>query len=195
MKKHPHTEHVKILSVDDSRLTMGFWLTQMKEGHPDMEDFMDGIAFHWYSDRVIGSMSLDTVASKYSDKFLISTEACAGWSPMEVRKPLLGYWPRGESYILDIIEDLNHHTSGWIDWNLVLDENGGPNYVENYVDAPIIVKGQEFYKQPTFYAMGHFSRFITSDSVRVFGKSSNSAIKSVAFLRPDGYMAVVLYNS
>jgi glucosylceramidase len=195
VKKNPTTKDVKILSVDDNRLTMLYWLDQMHEENPEVDEFMDGISFHWYSDREISAMALDRVASKYPSKFLISTEACTGWSPIEVRKPLLGYWPRGEDYIFDIMNDLNHHTSGWIDWNLLLDESGGPNYVENYVDAPIIVKGSEFYKQPTFYVMGHFSRFIPADSVRIQGKSSDKLVKSVAFLRPDGYVAVILYNS
>jgi glucosylceramidase len=111
-----------------------------------------------------------------------------------VHGPVLGYWKRCEDYVIDIIEDLNHHVNAWIDWNLILDENGGPNYVANYVDSPMIANGSEIYKQPTFYAMGHFSRFIVPGSVRVFAKSSHKFIKSVGFLRPDGYMAIVLYN-
>lgn len=96
--------------------------------------------------------------------------------------------------MIDIIEDLNHHVSAWIDWNLILDEEGGPNYADNNVDSPIVANESEIYKQPTFYAMGHFSRFILPDSKRVFAKSSHKFIKSTGFLRPDGYMAVVLYN-
>ena len=48
--------------------------------------------------------------------------------------------------------------TGWTDWNLCLDLTGGPNWVGNTVDAPIIVNAtsQEYYKQPMFYAMAHF---------------------------------------
>jgi glucosylceramidase len=194
IRKNPLTKDIKILTDDDNRLTLFHWLEHMHEGNSDMDDFMDGIAYHWYSDRSISALVLDRVHEKYPEKIMISTEACAGWSPLEVRKPLLGYWPRGEEYILDIMNDLNHHSNGWIDWNLLLDDQGGPNYVENYVDAPIVVKSNEFYKQPTFYAMGHFSRFVPADSIRIQGKSSHNLIKSVAFHRPDGYIAVILYN-
>lgn len=50
---------------------------------------------------------------------------------------------------------MNHGVAGWIDWNLALDENGGPNWIKNFVDAPIIVNPErdEFFKQPLFYAM------------------------------------------
>jgi len=53
---------------------------------------------------------------------------------------------------------LNNWAVGWVDWNMVLDMEGGPNWVENFVDSPIIVnaKNDEFYKQPTFYHLGHF---------------------------------------
>jgi glucosylceramidase len=53
---------------------------------------------------------------------------------------------------------LNHWVTGWTDWNLALDMEGGPNWVKNFVDSPVIVNalGTEFYKQPMFYALGHF---------------------------------------
>lgn len=87
---------------------------------------------------------------------------------------------------------------GWLDWNLALDLEGGPNWVENFVDAPIIVNATsgEFYKQPIYYVLAHFSKYIPRGSVRVqVTKSAASAnIHTAAFLRPDGAIAVVLYN-
>ncbi len=67
------------------------------------------------------------------------------------------------------MQDLNHYTSGWTDWNLALNLEGGPNWVNNFVDAPIIVNktSHEYYKQPFFYALGHFSKFLIPDSVRI----------------------------
>jgi len=56
------------------------------------------------------------------------------------------------------LQDLNHWVTGWTDWNIALNLDGGPNWVNNFVDSPIIVNSEtdEFYKQPMFYAMGHF---------------------------------------
>ena len=93
---------------------------------------------------------------------------------------------------------MNHWVTGWVDWNLVLDEGGGPNWAGNYVDAPIIVNNtvDEFYKQPMFYAMGHFSKYIPEDSVRIdlqFIDNTNSLF-ATAFLQPGGKRTVVILN-
>ncbi len=73
---------------------------------------------------------------------------------------LLGDWHRGETYLDNMIEDVNHWSVGWTDWNLALDMEGGPNWTENFVDSPIIVDADAgvFYKQPMFYALGHVTR-------------------------------------
>lgn len=76
---------------------------------------------------------------KYPDKLIFNTEASVGDKPWESSTPLLGSWNRAESYISAVMEDLKHWVNGWIDWNMLLNEQGGPNYVDNFVDAPIIV--------------------------------------------------------
>ena len=69
-------------------------------------------------------------------------------------------------YSEDIIHHLNHHSSGWIDWNLALDERGGPNWAHNYVDSPVIINAndQEFYLQPMYWHMVHFSKLLEKGS-------------------------------
>lgn len=81
----------------------------------------------------------------------------------------VGRWERAESYANDILDDLRHSVSGWVDWNLCLDLIGGPNWAKNFVDSPVIVDKakQTFYKQPMYYAMGHFTKFIPRGSVCV----------------------------
>ncbi|KAL7978117.1 hypothetical protein Chor_005104 [Crotalus horridus] len=97
-------------------------------------------------------------------------------------------------------KNLNHFVTGWIDWNLALDMEGGPNWVDNLVDSPIIVNPlkDEFYKQPMFYHLGHFSKFIPEGSVRVGFTSrclfDSCHLKTSAFLRPDGIGVVVVLN-
>lgn len=94
------------------------------------------------------------------------------------------------------IQDLLHSVSGWIDWNLILDLSGGPNYVHNTVDSPIITNASsaEIYKQPMFYAIGHLSAFIPEGSVRIDVTTSNAMVKSLGFRRPDGNVALIFYN-
>uniref|UniRef100_A0A8D2MZU9 Glucosylceramidase n=1 Tax=Zonotrichia albicollis TaxID=44394 RepID=A0A8D2MZU9_ZONAL len=79
----------------------------------------------------------------------------------------LGCWERGDHYSYSILTVMNHFVSGWTDWNLALDLGGGPNWVKNFVDSPVIVDGSKdvFYKQPMFYHMGHF-RWVRGAQVR-----------------------------
>ena len=96
-----------------------------------------------------------------------------------------------------ILEDLNHWMTGWIDWNIALDLEGGPNWAKNFVDAPIIVNAtaNEFYKQPMFYAIGHFSKFLPESSVRVELRAHwKRGIESIAFKTPEDNIVIILYN-
>lgn len=67
--------------------------------------------------------------------------------------------------------------------------------MSNFIDSPIIVNQtkDEFYKQPMFYAIGHFSKFISRGSKRI-KLTQTSIVKSVGFKRPDGAIVIVLYN-
>lgn len=194
IKKSPKISNTKILAGDDQRYTFPWWFDKMYSGSPDVSQYIDGLAVHWYADRYEDASIFDVTLDKLPGKFIINTEACSGDKPWEDHTPILGWWPRAEDYALDMIEDLNHQVSAWVDWNLLLDLNGGPNYARNFVDSPILANGTEIFKQPIFYALGHFSRFILPDSVRIHTKSSHKFIKTTAFLRPDGYIAVVIYN-
>ncbi len=84
-----------------------------------------------------------------------------------------------------------------MDWNLALDEKGGPNWAGNFVDSPIIINktANEFYKQPMYYALGHFSKYIPENSVRIsINLVGDSKLVGTAFLRPDGMRTVVILN-
>lgn len=87
---------------------------------------------------------------------------------------------------------------GWVDWNIALDEQGGPNWANNFVDSPIIVKPDkdEFYKQPMFYALSHFSKFVPRGSYRILstGCEYNKDIKAAAFLTPQQEIVIVAVN-
>lgn len=112
--------------------------------------------------------------------------------------PSLGNWSHAESYIKDIMQDLKYNVTGWVDWNMVLDVTGGPTFTLNYLDAPIIVNAsaQEFYKQPMYYALGHFAKFLIPGSVRIHLDLNLKNVDVVvnAFQRPDGLTLVLIYN-
>lgn len=208
--------HVKILAGDDQRYLFPWWFQDMQAASKIAIEYLYGFAVHFYADIIVSPELLDETKRQFPEKIIINTEACYGTLGIDVQGPILGSWDRAQSYILSLIEvilhiwkycgiytytlifkqDFEHSASGWIDWNLVLDPTGGPNYAQNYVDAPIIVNvtSGEIYKQPMFYGIGHFSRFITEGSIRIDVNSSNSMIRSIGFKRPDGNVVLIFYN-
>lgn len=127
----------------------------------------------------------------------------------------LGSWPRAVNYIKSIFlvsptetdkpkhqhkfQDVSYRSAGWIDWNMVLDQDGGPCYINNNLDAPIIINSAvgEFYKQPMFYALGHFAKFCPPNSTILENKIGwrLENIQAMSCLRPDDSLAVFLFNS
>ena len=91
---------------------------------------------------------------------------------------------------------MNRWTVAWIDWNLLLNEQGGPNYVGNYCSAPIIVdtKNNKILYQSSYYYLGHFSRFIKrGDHIIQCDVDSNSLL-ALAALDISGALTVVIMN-
>jgi glucosylceramidase len=147
-----------------------------------------GIGFHWYCGE-----QFDNVAKTYQDfpdKPLIFTEGCIE------RGVKLGQWDRGEIYAHNMIGDLNSGTAGWIDWNMVLDQTGGPNHAGNYCDAPVIAdtEANQVFYQSSYYYIGHFSKYITGGARRVGCINGNPNLETAAFLNPDGNMVVIVLN-
>uniref|UniRef100_A0AAR2K552 Glucosylceramidase n=1 Tax=Pygocentrus nattereri TaxID=42514 RepID=A0AAR2K552_PYGNA len=186
----------RLMILDDQRLLLPYWAkVVLSDTHAAR--YVHGIGLHWYLDHVApAKITLGTTHDLYPEYFLFGTEACSGWTSFD-RGVQLGSWKRAEDYASDIIEDLNNHVTGWTDWNLALDQGGGPNWVKNFVDSTIIVDHSRdvFYKQPTFYSMAHFSKFLWEGSQRVgVSTSGHSALESSAFIRPDGSAALIVLN-
>jgi glucosylceramidase len=102
----------------------------------------------------------------------------------------------GERYGSSMINDFNNGTVAWTDWNILLDEKGGPNHVSNFCFAPLHADtrtGQLIYTN-SFYYIGHFSKFIRPGAKRIASSPSRSALTSTAFTNPDGKVAVVVMN-
>uniref|UniRef100_L7M0C6 Glucosylceramidase n=1 Tax=Rhipicephalus pulchellus TaxID=72859 RepID=L7M0C6_RHIPC len=188
---------LKLMILDDNRTLLQYWAKVVLDD-PEAAKYISGVAIHWYRNRGTGSWVLDSVHNSYPGKFILPSEACTGYNARQGRKVILGNWDRAEEYASDIIEDLNHWASGWTDWNLALDTQGGPNWAKNFVDSPIIVNAtaKEFYKQPMYYALGHFSKFLPRGSVRIFSRVTEKSDNLLygAFLTPESAIVVIVIN-
>jgi len=128
---------------------------------PGADKYIDGAAIHWYSGDQYDM--LEKMSRAFPECGIIFTEGCIEGGP----RP--GAWFSGERYGHNIINDLNHGCTGWIDWNIALNMQGGPNHVGNFCDAPVLVDtdNAKIHYNSSFYYIGHFSRFILPQARRV----------------------------
>ncbi|XP_069940551.1 putative glucosylceramidase 4 [Cherax quadricarinatus] len=186
---------LKMMVDDFNRDTLPAYVQPMLED-PDCAQYIDGTAVHWYSDRYVSANVLDETQALDPEKFILYTEACQGYDVEGPLSVMLGSWARAEDYAHYIIESMNHFSTGWVDWNLALDMQGGPNWANNFLDATIIVNAEEgeFYKQPLFYALGHLSKFVLPGAQRISTTTTQSTLDVASFLDTAGGTVVVLLN-
>jgi len=179
--------HVKIVIWDHNRDQ----LTERASvvySDPKASKYVWGAGFHWYGEAHFEQVQLTHDA--WPDKQLLFTEGCQEGGPH------MGSWALGERYAHNIINDLNRWTVGWIDWNLLLDETGGPNHVGNLCSAPILADttNDALMHQSSYYYLGHFTRFIKPGAQRVLCAGSRQDLECTAFVNPEGSVAVVVLN-
>jgi glucosylceramidase len=99
-------------------------------------------------------------------------------------------------YVRDIIGCLNNWVDGWVDWNMVLDRQGGPNWFKNWCVAPVIVDpdADEVYFTPIYYTMAHFSKYIRPGAKIIGLENSDEELMVTAAQNPDGSIIVVTFN-
>jgi glucosylceramidase len=162
---------------------------------PEAARFVWGIGFHWYEPWSGGEPMFDNVKLVYEsfpEKKLIFTEGCV--DKFDSQK--INDWMLGESYGRSMINDFNNGAVGWTDWNVLLDETGGPNHVGNFCFAPVHADtktGQLTYTN-SYYYIGHFSKFVRPGAKRIASSPSRSQILSAAFIDPDGKVSIVVMN-
>lgn len=195
--KSSRFKDVSIMLGEDQRYALPWAYLQMKQFRPDAFDYVDSIALHGYFDHNLPNILVDWTREAFPKQNLINTEFSVGGNGRWPKGALLGSWDRGVEYMVAYFRGLMLNLTGWIDWNLMLDEEGGPSYANNTIDAPILanVTAGEVYKQPIFYAIGHFSKFIPEGSVRFDVQSDWSEVQTIGFRRPDGTAALIVFNS
>lgn len=162
---------------------------------PEASKYVWGTGFHWYETWTGGDPMFDNlkaVNEAFPDKKLLFTEGCN--EKFDAAK--YQYWPNAERYGISMINDFNSGTVGWTDWNILLDQTGGPNHVGNYCFAPIHAdtNSGELIYTPSYYYIGHFSKFIRPNAKRVSTTVSRSTLLSTSFLNEDGKMVTVVMN-
>jgi len=207
-----------ILGYDQNRAGIKEWADVMYANEASSK-YYDGMAIHWYeSTYEVFPEELQYAHNKAPEKYLIETEGCADsevpawkddawywkkeatdwgwdWAP-EDQKYLHPKYAPVNRYARDIIGCLNNWVDGWVDWNMVLNRQGGPNWFKNWCVAPIIVdeEADEVYMTPLFYTMAHFSKYIRPNADVIGVDHSDKDLQITAAQNTDGSIAVVVFN-
>ncbi len=209
---------VKILGYDQNRAGLQEWVDAMFRDEKTSKYFA-GTAIHWYESTYdYFPDALQYAHKKAPNKYLIQTEACVdseiphwnddawywkkeatdwGWDwASEKDKHLHPKYAPVNRYATDIIGCLNNWVDGWVDWNMVLDKQGGPNWFKNWCTAPVIVDPEkdEVYFTPLYYIMSHFSKFMRPGAVKIGCTIANQELMATAVKNPDGTIALAIFN-
>ena len=212
------SQNVKILGYDQNREHLNEWVDSMYNSEASSKYF-DGTAIHWYASTYeVFAKELQYAHYKAPTKHLIQSEACVD-SQIPVWKDDAWYWTKEATdwgwdwaldkdkhlhpkyspvnrYARDIIGCLNNWVDGWVDWNMVLDKQGGPNWFKNWCIAPVIVdtENDEVYFTPLYYTMAHFSKYIRPGASVIGMENSDKELQVTAAENRDGSIAVVVFN-
>lgn len=154
-----------------------------------------GLGFHWYetwtgSSQLYGNVQ--RVHEAFPDVHLLFTEGCK--EKFDFAK--INDWGLGELYGDNILNDLNNGITAYCDWNILLDQTGGPNHVGNFCFAPIIadVPNQKLHFTNEFWYIGQFSKFIRPEARRVSTSTNRDVLQATSFLNQDGKLVVIVLN-
>ncbi len=211
-------DKINVLGYDQNRAGLKEWVDEMyRDEHA--KKYFAGTAMHWYESTFdYFPDALRYAHQKAPEKYIIETEGCVdsevpkwrddnwywqkeatdwGWDwASEKDKHLHPKYAPVNRYATDIIGCLNNYVNGWIDWNMVLDKQGGPNWFKNWCVAPVIVDPEkdEIYFTPLYYVMAHFSKFMRPGSVKIACNINHKEILATAVQNPDGSIVVAVFN-
>jgi glucosylceramidase len=164
---------------------------------PEASKYVWGVGFHWYEDWKDGEPMFDNVAKVYEafpDKNLIFTEGCT--EKYELNRIVNEDPKLAERYGRSMINDFNNGTVAWTDWNILLDETGGPNHVNNLCFAPVHgdTNTGELTFTNSYYYIGHFSKFIRPGAKRISSATSSNNLIATSFVNEDNTVVIVAMN-
>ncbi len=153
------------------------------------EEFVKGVAIHWYTGDHFDAIRATRRA--FPDKKIFFTEGCVEYSRFTKGNEIF----QAQMYAHDILGDLKAGCSAFIDWNMLLNKEGGPNHVGNFCAAPIMeAEDGSAVKNLSYYYIGHFSKYIQKGAKQCMTSTYTDQVETVAFINPDGSRVVVLLN-
>lgn len=143
-----------------------------------------GTGFHWYNGVHLGEMRI--MHELFPDKIMIETEFCHGFG-----KRMYG------KYRSELIDVLDNYTSAVIEWNLMLDEDGGPYHNRDIGCYSPLFRDRDgsVQKRCVYNQMFMYSHFIKKGAHALYTSSANRNLLTLAVRNPDGQILLYIYNN
>ncbi len=153
-------------------------------------EMITGLAFHWYTGEHFDTLRM--IKERFPTLKLAFTEGCVEYNRFANNNQL----QNARMYAHDIFGDLNNGMNRFFDWNLLLDEQGGPNHVSNFCDAPIMFDrgSKEIRCNLSYRYIWHFSHFLKEGAVRVATSKYTDDLDLTAYKNSDGSVVAVMMN-
>ena len=154
------------------------------------KDMVAGVAFHWYSGDHFEA--LDLVRRQYPQLKMVVSESCIEYTKFGAADGVVNAGRLSH----EIIGDLNGGMCAFYDWNLLLDETGGPNHVGNLCHAPFLYDRQhkELLPQLIQKHFYHFAHFLEPGAKRIAFSKYTDELDVTAVQNPDGKIVIVILN-
>jgi glucosylceramidase len=201
---------VRVLLYDHNKSVMNDYVAATF-ADPEAAKYAWGTGFHWYTNSELDennwyAAELALLHKTYPERAMIHTESSID---INVNDPIGQYWTTSTdyagkfipftTYAYDIITDLNNWTQGYVEWCIILSNEGKPNPYNNFNSAPVLINPEtdEVIYTPLYYLLSHFSKFIRPGAHRI-ELNSDSDIDGVIYTaakNPDGTIALVVFNN
>ena len=179
--------NTEILIYDHNKEKM---YSRAKEIIPSCDKEIAGIAYHWYTGDHFENIEL--CREQFKNKLFIHTEGCVGYTKFSQEEEI----KNAEIYAHDIIGDLTCGCNGYVDWNILLDYNGGPNHKRNYCNSPIMLNKEEndYYRNLSYFYINQFARVIKPNAKRLAISRYTTNLEVIAFENTDKTIGLVILN-
>ncbi|MDR0382219.1 MAG: glucosylceramidase [Oscillospiraceae bacterium] len=177
---------VKLLFWDHNKERLYERAAAMADAAPGV---FEGAAFHWYSGDHFEAV--DLVRERFPHFKLVQSEACVEF--LKFDRNDVGV---AAKYAHELIGNINAGMHAFYDWNVVLDQDGGPNHAGNFCDAPFLfdLRMSELEERPVYSYISHFSRHIRPGARRVAFSRCTTDLGVTALQNPDGAVVAVILN-
>ena len=194
-------QKVQLFIWDHNKERVLEWSRELLDEETDK--MIGGIAFHWYSGDHFEAVQM--TKDCFPGKTLMLSECCGLHTPGQgsfwesfgvpsTKTAMHAEKDDAEDYAHDILGNLNSGMNRWIDWNLCVDEKGGPRHVPFGFTASCVVTDGRARLNMTYYYVKQFAGYLKPGAKRIGLSRCDQKVEAVAAQNPDGTIAAVLLN-